>query len=106
MEPVFSIIPECAEKVTGHPNLNWTGTPSCAIVRERTTPGQTPAWKKGAVTEELVKSLRLHADATVAPGAEFAPQFTGSFRIKFSQDRKAAEAAADRIITMIERYRV
>ena len=46
------------------------------------------------------------ADVTVTPGTEFGPQFTDSFRINFSQDRKAAEAAVDRIITMIERYRV
>ena len=56
--------------------------------------------------EEFVKILRVHANATVTPGTEFGPQFTDSFRINFSQDRKAAEAAVDRIITMIERYRV
>ena len=56
--------------------------------------------------EEFVKILRAHADVTVTPGTEFGPQFTDSFRINFSQDRTAAELAVDRIITMIERYRV
>ena len=56
--------------------------------------------------EDFVKILRAHANVTVTPGTEFGPQFTDSFRINFSQDRKAAEAAVDRIITMIERYRV
>ena len=56
--------------------------------------------------EEFIKILRAHADVTVTPGTEFGPQFTDCFRINFSQDRKAAEGAVDRIITMIERYRV
>ena len=54
---------------------------------------------------DFIKVLRVHANVIVTPGTEFGPQFTDSFRINFSQDRQAAEAAVDRIITMIERYR-
>ena len=55
---------------------------------------------------DFVKILRVHAGVTVTPGTEFGPQFTSSFRINFSQDRRAALAAVDRITTMIERYRL
>ena len=56
--------------------------------------------------EEFVKILRVHAGVIVTPGTEFGPQFPDSFRINFSQDRPAAEAAIQRITMMIERYRV
>ena len=42
---------------------------------------------------------------TVTPGTEFGPGFTDSFRINFSQDKTAALAAADRLLTVMERYR-
>lgn len=54
---------------------------------------------------DFMKALRLQADVIVTPGTEFGPQFTDSFRINFSQDRKAAVDAIKRTITMIERYR-
>lgn len=54
---------------------------------------------------QFVKLLRIQAAVTVTPGIEFGPQFTQSFRMNFSQDHKAAVAAAHRIVTMIERYR-
>lgn len=54
---------------------------------------------------QFVKLLRTQAAVTVTPGVEFGPQFTMSFRMNFSQDHKAAVAAAHRIVTMIERYR-
>ena len=54
---------------------------------------------------EFVKALRLLADVTVTPGTEFGPQFTDSFRINFSQDKKAACDAIERIGAVAERYR-
>ncbi len=54
---------------------------------------------------QFIKLLRAQASVTVTPGVEFGPQFTMSFRMNFSQDHKAAVAAAHRIVTMIERYR-
>ncbi|MEN6567580.1 MAG: pyridoxal phosphate-dependent aminotransferase, partial [Veillonellales bacterium] len=61
--------------------------------------------KLDVTIQEFVKILRLQADVTVTPGTEFGPQFTDSFRINFSQDQKAAVAAMERIIQIIERYR-
>ena len=55
--------------------------------------------------KEFVKVLRLQADVTVTPGTEFGAQFTDSFRINFSQDRKAALDAIDRLIKVMELYR-
>ena len=55
---------------------------------------------------QFIKLLRTQAAVTVTPGIEFGPQFTMSFRMNFSQDHKAAVAAANRIATMIERYRI
>ncbi|RFU70279.1 aminotransferase class I/II-fold pyridoxal phosphate-dependent enzyme [Peribacillus saganii] len=54
---------------------------------------------------EFTKILRLQADVIVTPGTEFGPQFTDSFRINFSQDHKAAVAAIDRVIKVVELYR-
>lgn len=54
---------------------------------------------------EFVKIVRRLADVTVTPGTEFGPGFTDSFRINFSQDKTAALAAADRLLTVMERYR-
>ncbi|HHV65628.1 MAG TPA: pyridoxal phosphate-dependent aminotransferase [Peptococcaceae bacterium] len=55
---------------------------------------------------DFVKILRIHADVVVTPGTEFGPQFTDCFRINFSQDHKAAVAAIERLITLVERYRI
>ena len=83
---------------------------ACPGVTARTTEAGSYLFPKlpplAVSGEEFVKILRVHAGVTVTPGTEFGPQFTDSFRINFSQDRQAAEAAVDRIITMIERYRV
>lgn len=54
---------------------------------------------------DFVKILRLYANVIVTPGTEFGPQFTDSIRLNFSQDRKKALMAVDRICEMIERYR-
>ena len=54
---------------------------------------------------EFVKIVRRLADVAVTPGTEFGPGFTDSFRINFSQDKTAALAAADRLLTVMERYR-
>lgn len=56
--------------------------------------------------QDFVSILRAQASVTVTPGTEFGPQFTDSFRINFSQDRKAAADAIDRVIELIERYRL
>ena len=83
---------------------------ACPGVTARTTEAGSYLFPKlpplAVSGEDFVKILRAHANVTVTPGTEFGPQFTDSFRINFSQDRKAAEAAVDRIITIIERYRV
>ena len=63
---------------------------------------QLPALK--VTLDQFVKLCRAQAAVTVTPGTEFGPQFTDSFRINFSQDRKAAEAAVDRICQMAQRY--
>ncbi|MDC7954324.1 pyridoxal phosphate-dependent aminotransferase [Fusobacterium simiae] len=55
---------------------------------------------------EFVKILRVHANVIVTPGTEFGPEFTDSIRLNFSQDKNLAMEAVDRIIEMIERYRV
>ena len=54
---------------------------------------------------DFVSILRAQAAVTVTPGTEFGPQFTDSFRINFSQDRKAANDAISRVVELIERYR-
>lgn len=55
--------------------------------------------------EDFSKILRKLADVTVTPGTEFGPQFVHSFRINFSQDHRAAVEAAERILTIMKRYR-
>jgi aspartate/methionine/tyrosine aminotransferase len=54
---------------------------------------------------DFTRALRLLADVVVTPGTEFGPQFTGSFRINFSQDHKNAVDATGRIIEIVNRYR-
>jgi len=53
----------------------------------------------------FVRLLRFQAGVTVTPGTEFAPHFIDSIRLNFSQDHKAAVAAANRIVMMVELYR-
>lgn len=55
---------------------------------------------------QFVKLCRVQAGVVVTPGTEFGPQFTRHLRLNFSQDRGAAVAAMERLITMIERYRL
>ena len=55
--------------------------------------------------DAFIKILRKHANVIVTPGTEFGPSFTDSFRMNFSQDKKAALDATERIVEMIERYR-
>lgn len=82
---------------------------ACPGVSARTTEAGSYLFPKlpslDISVSDFIKVLRVHANVIVTPGTEFGPQFTDSFRINFSQDRQAAEAAVDRIITMIERYR-
>lgn len=54
----------------------------------------------------FIRLLRHQAGVTVTPGPEFAPDFDGSFRLNFSQDHAAAVAATERIIKMVEIYRI
>jgi len=54
----------------------------------------------------FVRLLRYQADVTVTPGPEFAPAFTDSIRLNFSQDHAAAVAAAEQIVKMVEIYRI
>ncbi len=55
--------------------------------------------------EMFVRLLRHQAGITVTPGSEFAPSTSASIRLNFSQDHKAAVAAAGRIVEMVERYK-
>lgn len=52
----------------------------------------------------FVRLLRHQAGVTVTPGTEFAPACTDSIRLNFSQDHKAALAAADRIVKTVGFY--
>ncbi len=82
---------------------------ACPGISARTTEAGSYLFPKlpelAISTADFIKVLRTHADVTVTPGTEFGPQFTDSFRINFSQDHKAAVAAINRVIEMIERYR-
>lgn len=55
---------------------------------------------------DFIKILRQQANVIVTPGTEFGPQFADSFRLNFSQDQQKTLAAIDRILIMLERYRV
>ncbi len=48
--------------------------------------------------------LRYQANVTVTPGSEFDPACTDRIRLNFSQDHRAAVAAAKRILRMVEIY--
>ncbi|KPM33097.1 Aspartate aminotransferase [Croceitalea dokdonensis DOKDO 023] len=53
----------------------------------------------------FTRLLRFQAKVIVTPGTEFAPQFTNSIRLNFSQDHSAAVGAAHRIVKMVEIYK-
>ena len=55
--------------------------------------------------QAFVRMLRHQAGVTVTPGTEFAPGYGDSIRLNFSQDRRAALAAAGRIVKMVNLYR-
>jgi aspartate/methionine/tyrosine aminotransferase len=52
----------------------------------------------------FTRLLRLQAGIVVTPGTEFAPVDTDRIRLNFSQNHMAAVAAAERIITLAQRY--
>lgn len=56
-------------------------------------------------SKTFIKLLRHQAGVTVTPGPEFAPNFSDSIRLNFSQDHASAVAAAKRIVKMVEIYR-
>ncbi|MCR9202035.1 MAG: pyridoxal phosphate-dependent aminotransferase [Planctomycetaceae bacterium] len=53
----------------------------------------------------FVSLLRHQAGVTVTPGTEFAPAMNSCFRLNYSQDHKAAVAAAERIVQMVDFYK-
>jgi len=53
----------------------------------------------------FVRLLRHQAGVTVTHGTEFAPGYSDSIRLNFSQDHAAAVTAAGRIVKMVEGYR-
>jgi aspartate/methionine/tyrosine aminotransferase len=54
----------------------------------------------------FVQLLRHQASVTVTPGNEFSPHTANSIRLNFSQDHKAAAAAAKRVVEMVQRYQI
>lgn len=54
---------------------------------------------------DFVRILRVQAGVVVTPGTEFSPHTPDSVRLNFSQDHRAAVAAAERIIALVDRYR-
>lgn len=78
-------------------------------VRVRTTEAGSyifPQLPKLSVSgKDFVRILRLQASVIVTPGTEFSPYCDSSVRLNFSQDHVAAVAAAERLITLADRYR-
>lgn len=54
---------------------------------------------------DFIKILRLQAGVSVTPGTEFSPHCGDSIRFNFSQDHKAAVAAVERLVQLVDRYR-
>jgi aspartate/methionine/tyrosine aminotransferase len=54
---------------------------------------------------DFVKILRVQAGVVVTPGTEFSPHARESIRLNFSQDRRGAVAAVERLAQLVERYR-
>lgn len=52
----------------------------------------------------FVRLLRYQANVIVTPGTEFDPACRDSIRLNFSQDHKAAIAAAGRMVSMVKMY--
>lgn len=61
--------------------------------------------KLAVSTPEFVRILRLQAGVTTTPGLEFGPNNLDSVRLNFSQDHRAAVAAVERMLELVERYR-
>lgn len=61
--------------------------------------------KLGVPYDVFVKILREQGRIVVTPGTEFSPHSGDSVRLNFSQDHKAAVAAAERIAVLADRYR-
>lgn len=80
------------------PDLTVRATEAGSYVFPRLPPLAVP-------TQDFVRILRLQAEVTVTPGAEFGPHCTNSVRLNFSQDRTNALAAANRMAEIVERYR-
>jgi len=55
-------------------------------------------------TNEFIEILRIQANVIVTPGTEFGPNSKDSIRFNFSQDRKVALQAVERICALIKRY--
>ncbi len=56
--------------------------------------------------DNFVKLLRFQASVIVTPASEFAPHLNDSIRLNFSQDHDKAIAAAQRIVKMVEIYKL
>lgn len=56
--------------------------------------------------DEFIKRLRMEAGIIVTPGRLFGDHSTDSFRINFSQDHSLAVESMERIIRMVEQYRM
>ncbi len=54
----------------------------------------------------FIRLLRYQANVIVTPGSEFDPNCNDSIRLNFSQDHNAAVAASERIVKMVEIYRI
>lgn len=55
---------------------------------------------------DFVRLLRVQADIIVTPGSEFGPYSENSIRLNFSQDRRKAIHAVERLVNLVERYRL
>lgn len=55
---------------------------------------------------DFVRLLRRQASVTVTPGTEFGPTCGDSIRLNFSQAHGPALSAVERILELVERYRV
>nr|WP_321980446.1 pyridoxal phosphate-dependent aminotransferase [uncultured Cohaesibacter sp.] len=56
--------------------------------------------------QQFVHVLRKQTAVTVTPGNEFAPHSVDSIRLNFSQDHQAAVSAVDRLLQLLDRYRL
>nr|WP_319513877.1 pyridoxal phosphate-dependent aminotransferase [uncultured Cohaesibacter sp.] len=56
--------------------------------------------------QQFVHALRKQTAVTVTPGNEFAPHSADSIRLNFSQDHQAAVSAVDRLLQLLDRYRL